>query len=182
MGQTLRTTEIGWTDQYGAIAGDIYETAQQLWPHLERVAQQTLGDSQRGQQLLMRACANVTRVRTNDPARITSLAPYLEITWKRLVLAEVEKEKAHQQAHEQIGQQLRLASADAVQQIEQQILLQEIIARMDAWTQEVFEYQVLGYTFAEMSQAFGQSGHVIRTKFNKKLKKLMRQLSEETSK
>ncbi len=178
MSQSSATTEICWTDQYGTIAGDVYEVAQQRWPQWERFAEQTLGDAQLGQQLLMKACANVTRLKAHEPERIAHLAAYLETTWKRLVLAEVEKEQSHQQSHQRIGNQLLASESDAAQQIEQQILLQEIVARMDDWTRTVFEYQVLGYTFAEMSPALGQSGHVIRTKFGKKLKKLTRQLAE----
>lgn len=181
MSQTSATTEISWTDQYGAIAGDVYEVAQALWPQWERFAEQALGDTQQGQQLLMKACANVTRIQAHEPERIAHLAAYLETTWKRLVLAEVEKEKAHQQSHEQIGQQATIAAPDIARQMEQQILLQEIVARMDNWTRTVFEYQVLGHSFEEMSPLLGQSGHVIRTKFGKKLKKLKQQIAAETN-
>lgn len=179
MSQVSTTTELCWTDQYGTIAGEVYEAAACRWPQMESFARQTLGDPHTAQQLLMKACALVTRSLTNEPGRITHLASYLEITWKHLVLAELEKERKQQQHHAKIAQELQRSAADTVQQIEQQILVQEIVARMDDWTRTVYEYQVLGHTFEEMSQPLGQSGHIIRTKFGKKLKKLKQQLGAE---
>lgn len=178
MKQAGHTLEDDWVDPYGAIAREVYEAAQQHWPHWERFAVQTLGDAQTGQQLLMKACAAVTRVHREDPGRITNLAGYLEKTWKRMVLDEREKEKAHQQQHEVIAQ--THAVADPVAQIEEHILLQELCARMDDWTREVFELRVLGYSFEEMSPALGTSGHVIRSKFHKKLQKLVRDLNDSS--
>lgn len=179
MSQASATTEICWTDQYGTIAGEVYEAAQHRWPQMENFARHTLGDLQTAQQLLMKACALVTRSLTNEPEHITHLAAYLEVTWKRLVLAELEKERNHQQRQAEIAQDLLRLPSDTVQEIEQQILVQEVVARMDDWTRTVFEYQVLGHSFEEMSQTLGQSAHVIRTKFSKKLKKLKQQFASE---
>ena len=178
--QASATTGIGWTDQYGTIAGEVYEAAERGWPQMESFARQTLGDPQAAQQLLMKACALVTKSMANEPGRITHLSAYLEVTWKRLVLAELEKERKQQQHQMEIAHDAQLTATDTVQQIEQQILVQEIVARMDDWTRTVFEYQMLGHSFEEMSQTLGQSGHVIRTKFGKKLKKLKQQLASET--
>ena len=180
MSQALATTELCWTDQYGTIAGEVYEAAERRWPQMESFARQTLGDPHTAQQLLMKACALVTRSLTNEPGHITHLASYVEVTWKRLVLAELAKERKQQQHQAEIAQDARRSASDNVQQIEQHILVQEIVARMDDWTRTVYEYQVLGHTFEEMSQPLGQSGHVIRTKFGKKLKKLKQQITSAT--
>jgi DNA-directed RNA polymerase specialized sigma24 family protein len=157
----------------------VYETAQKLWPQLERWAVQTCGDPHLGQQLLMQACAVVTTIQDREPDRIANLPAYLEVTWKRLVLAEVAKEKAHQHQTEAVP--LPVSVTETRGQLEQRILLQEIVAQMDDWTRTVFEYQVLGHTFEEMSPALGSSGHVIRTKFHKKLKKLTRQFNAKNA-
>lgn len=178
MSQLPATTEASWIDPYGVIAGDVYQVAQQLWPQLERKALQLCGDAQLGQQMLMKACAAVTRAQEQAP--IANLAAYLETTWRRLLLDAIAQEKAHQQRHEESP--ASTPSTDTSAQLEQQILVQELVARMDAWTRTVYEYQVLGHTFEEMSHPLGQSAHVIRTKFSKKLKKLQRQLHTEKAK
>lgn len=178
MSQLPSTTEASWNDPYGVIAGDVYQMAQQLWPQLERKALHLCGDAQLGQQMLMKACAAVTRAQEQAP--IANLAPYLETTWRRLLLEAIAREKAHQQRHEETS--APAPSADTSAQLEQQILVQELVAWMDAWTRTVYEYQVLGHTFEEMSRPLGQSAHVIRTKFSKKLKKLQHQLNAEKAK
>jgi hypothetical protein len=167
-----------WTDPYGRIAKPVYETAQQLWPRLEGVAIRLCGDPQLGQQMLMKACVAVTRIQQQEPERIANLAAYLETTWRRLLLEVIAQEKARQQRQHEIPAPLSLINTS--ERLDQQVLVREIVARMDAWTRTVYEYQVLGHTFEEMSQALGQRGHVIRTKFNKKMKKLMRQIATES--
>jgi DNA-binding NarL/FixJ family response regulator len=43
---------------------------------------------------------------------------------------------------------------------------------MDSWTREVFEAQVLGYSFDEIGRALGRNPHVVRNRFRLALRKL----------
>jgi DNA-directed RNA polymerase specialized sigma24 family protein len=57
-----------------------------------------------------------------------------------------------------------------------QILIEEVIAHMDEWTRKVFELRVLGYQFEDIGQMLKMRPNLLRSKFNKEVKKLSHKL------
>ncbi|MFN0112906.1 MAG: hypothetical protein ACKVZH_28940 [Blastocatellia bacterium] len=165
-------------DEYGAIDSQVHETAQTLWPKAERDSQQTLHDTATGWRLLMKASALVTRKLATSPDTISNLKGYLYRTWQRLLLEELEKETLHRRIEEDLATETNdNQPANSVRQLDRQILLKEIIARMDDWTRRVFEYQTLGFTFDEIARELGGNGHAIRVRYDRQIKLLAQQFS-----
>ena len=58
----------------------------------------------------------------------------------------------------------------------ERILLDEITSHMDAWTREVFQLRSLGFEFDEIAVAKKSNSHALRTRFNRKIKQLLKDL------
>ena len=57
-----------------------------------------------------------------------------------------------------------------------QILIEEVMAQMDSWTRKVFELRVLGHQFEDIAQMYKTSPKLLRSKFHKEIKKLSHRL------
>jgi DNA-directed RNA polymerase specialized sigma24 family protein len=57
-----------------------------------------------------------------------------------------------------------------------QILIEEVMAQMDSWTRTVFELRVLGYQFEEIAQILKMRPNLLRSKFHKGIQKLSRRI------
>jgi RNA polymerase sigma factor (sigma-70 family) len=172
--------DIAYADEFGQIDPVVYEVARQLWRQAEQFALSTVGDAPAGLRLMLKAVALVSRVRSAQPNQIENLTAYLFQTYKRLILAELKKERGRQQhLAEREVEDFLLPETDAVE-VERQILLEQLMQRMDSWTREVFELLVLGYSFAELGKKSGMSGERIRKKFDKRVERLIKQVKAET--
>jgi len=172
-------TAQAFADEFGAIDARVYEAALALWPRAERVSLQMLHDAAAGQHLLMKACAQVTRKRAASPDAIANLPAYLYRTWQHLVLEELEKENLHRQIEENLFAETGHphAISHSADELDQRILLQQILRRMDDWTRSVFEYLTLGFTFDEIASQMGGNGHAIRVRYDRQIKLLTKQLT-----
>jgi DNA-directed RNA polymerase specialized sigma24 family protein len=171
--------EQAFTDECGLIDREVYDAAATLWPQAERLALQTLRDAATGQHLMMKACALVTRQRHTASPEISNLPAYLYRTWKRLLLAELEKENGHRQLEAALLESATQQRDDSAAEPDHKILVQQLMQRMDPWTRKVFQLRALGFTFEEIGPALGLGGHIIRTRFSKRLKRLAAQLAAE---
>lgn len=168
--------EDGYEDEFGRVDPDVYEAAGELWRRRgESFAVSTLRDESAGQRLMLKAAALVTRRRAAPGAEVENLRAYLYQTYKHLVLAELEKESGHRRREsEAFGDGAApTPEADPPVDIERHILVQQLMRRMDGWTREVFELLTLGYSFEMIARLKNKKSNVIRSKFNKQLKRLM---------
>jgi len=168
--------EAGYIDEYGPIEPEVYQAAGALWSQAERFAVQLLHDAPAGLSLMLKAAALVSRKRAENPGQIANIRAYLFQTYKRLVLAEMQKENGHEAALE-AG--LEAASHSLVEEVDRKILVEQIVRRMDRWTRQVFEWLTLGHTFEEIGQALGKSPPATRNKFRDQLNRLMKQIEAE---
>ena len=163
--------ETAYQDEFGPVDPELHRVAREVWPRAEHLAVQLLHDRDAGYGLLKRAVAAVSALPPDRRLQIRDPAAYLFQTYKRLVLAELKTLNSHR-AHElQIAALLRGATED-VERIDRDILIQELVHRMDAWTCEVFKSLVLGYTFEEIGRVMGSNPHVIRNRFRLSLRRL----------
>jgi len=164
----------GYTDEFGVIRPEVYRAAGELWPQAERFVYSKLHDRPAGWRLMLKAAAAVSRKQQEQPDQIRDLKAYLWITFKRLISDEVEKENRYQQLEPE--EQPTTGVSPSSETLNDQILIQEVIARMDSWTRTVFELRVLGYHFEDIAQMLKLRPNVLRSKFNKNIKKLCHQL------
>jgi hypothetical protein len=173
--------ETAYTDEFGRIEPEVYRTARALWnAYGEQYARSKLGDAPTGLQLLLKAAASVSRKYQDPNVHIESLPDYLFKSFKRLVLAELEKQNGHRRRDAERHAAAASLPDTTAADMDRKILIQQIIRHMDAWTREIFELLILRYTFEEIGKMRGEKGHYIRTRFGKKLKRLKKQLEAET--
>lgn len=172
--------ESAYTDELGPIDPEVYQAAGAIWTRWGgRFALRTLKDEPAGLQLMLKAVANVSRRAAQGAPLITNLNSYLSLTYKRLVLAKLEEDSGHRQRERAVADELPLTDS-IVADVERKILVQQIIRRMDRWMREVFELLTLGYTFEEIGQSLGMASNVVRSKYQKNLMRLKKQLEGET--
>lgn len=165
----------GYTDEFGAICPEVYQVAGELWPQADSFIHSRLCDRQAGMRLMLKAAAAVSRKLQERPGEIRDNKAYLWTTFKHYISDEVEKENRYQPL-ETDQQPANEASAPSGT-MDNQILIEEVMAQMDSWTRSVFELRVLGYEFEEIARLFKSSPHLLRSKFHKEIKKLSRRLS-----
>jgi hypothetical protein len=170
---TLNTV---YTDEFGQIAPDVFAAAGRLWQQAQGYAAHVFpnDDPARVRTLLLKAAAQVTRARDEKAHPINELEGYLFQAFKHVVLAELQKEsnrlRFETQAH--LNAELR----GQIETVERRILLKEIVAAMDEWTREIFDYLTLGYSFDEIGHGKGLNGKALSNKFHRRIKSLMKQI------
>lgn len=154
----------------------MYAAAGRVWRQSRVYAARVLADEDDAQarSLLLRAAALTTRAREERSRLIKDLDGYLFQTFKRLALAEAEKEgnrrRLESEAH--FEAELRAQATN----VERRILLGEIVGAMDEWTRGVFEWLTLDYSFDDIARHLGMNVKVLRNRYNRHLASLMRQM------
>jgi DNA-directed RNA polymerase specialized sigma24 family protein len=168
-----------YVDEFGSIDPDIYQAAGEIWiSWAEKFAFRTIHDEHAGLRLLLKSAADVSRARATQGEQIINLKAYLSIAYKRLVLERMERDNRHRERDRQV---LDLSSSTNDEaDLNQKLLLQQLIQRMDAWTRQVFELLALGHSNEEIGAFFGMQANVVRSKYHKSLMKLKKQLEDET--
>lgn len=173
--------ESGYTDEFGWIDSEVYRAASALWPFAENLARLRLHDSAAGQRLLLKAAAHVSRVLVERRKHIRNLRAYLFVTYKRLILEELEESRRSGMFNaaepvQRIKEEQKALSDD----MERKILVQELVQRMDDDMRHIFESLILGYTFEEIAKQQQTKANILRSKYNKMLKRLVKQIEEES--
>jgi hypothetical protein len=129
------TTEWGtlediYTDEFGAVAPDVYAAAGNVVHRSQDYAARVLldGDPARTRTLLIKAAAHVTRARNGKAHEIYELNGYLFQTFKHLILAELKKDNNRLRSETE-------ATLDAewraqANNVERRILLNELVEAM----------------------------------------------------
>src|SRR5262245_57731591 len=157
----------GYTDEFGVICPEVYRAAGELWPQAEGFVHTRLRDRPAGIQLMLKATAAVSRKRREQPDQIRDLNAYLWTTFKRLVSEELATASRYKTLEPE-----QQPANNASEALNDQILIEEVMAQMDSWTRTVFELRVLGYQFEDIAQMLKMRPHLLRSKFHKEIKKL----------
>jgi DNA-directed RNA polymerase specialized sigma24 family protein len=163
--------ETPYQEEFGPVDPQVHRVARDLWPRAEHLALHLLHDRAAGFRLLKRAVTALSGLSTDRRGQIRDPAAYLFQTYKRLVLAELEKLNGHRAREVEAAKLCRLASGDA-ERIDHDILIAELVRHMDSWTKEVFEAQILGYSFEEIGRTLSSNPHVVRNRFRLALQRL----------
>src|SRR5215213_9292329 len=122
------TLEIGYTDEFGHIAPDIYKAAGRIWRRAQDYASRVLHDDARARTLLLKAASQVTRARDEREHHVNELDGYLLQTFKRVVLAELEKDDNRRRFESDAGFHAEWHAQAS--NVERRILLDEIVGLM----------------------------------------------------
>jgi DNA-directed RNA polymerase specialized sigma24 family protein len=172
----------GYVDEWGVVAPEVHQAAVTLQEQAENYARVTLHNEATGITLLAKAAAIVTRALSDHPGSVTNLTAYLYQTYKRQVLAELEKERSHERIlSERVGEMF-LEKHDESLEMEQYILIQELRRRMNPRTRLVFDLLSLGHSFEDIGVIQGRSARAVRNNYYDQVAKLKRELKDDLSK
>ena len=171
--------ETFYTDEFGEIDDDVYRVAGELWDSKGKIfARATLRDTAAGSRLMKKAAADVTRTRRENDAEIKNLSGYIWMSYKRLVLKELEKENAHRRRD--LMSVVESSGQDSTEEdLNRKILLQEVMRRMNAFTRDIFELLVVGYDFSEIGEKKKKNPRALKRRFDRQIVRLMNEIEAE---
>jgi DNA-directed RNA polymerase specialized sigma24 family protein len=171
--------EAAYTDEFGAIDPQVYQTAKEIWAPAKRFAARYLSDPDEAGRLMLKAVARVSRALAENDSDIRNPRAYLYRTFKRLVLSDIEKESNRREKLDGWLRDRERGEKDEEAEINRKILLNELRRRMDEWTREVFDLLSMDYKYEELVPDYGTAANVIRSKFSKRLAGLARAIQAE---
>jgi len=159
-----------YIDEFGCIDQDVHEAAGEIWRWAAAYANATLGDEASGQLALKKVCAKITQKRAAGDIQIVNLNAYLQTAFKHEILAQLKRNRS-------ANVDLAVESlTDYGLDIDQKILIEQILARMDPEDRRISELLILGYSFEEIAAKDGRRSNVIRSRHSKVLKRLKEEL------
>jgi len=168
--------DTAYTDEFGNIDSEVYRAAGDLWPEAEAYALKLLHDPAAGLRLLLRAAAAVSKVNAQSGHRIDNLGAYLFQTYRRLVLAQIEKENVRRLREAEKGTEMYVHYLAAPRDMEHRLLVEEVIGKMDKWTGMIFGLLIIGHTFEEIGRQMELNPNTIRLRFRRQCRKIAGQL------
>jgi len=165
-----------YQDEWGAVGPEVYKAAESLRGQAESYARLALGAEADGRTLLAKAAVTVTRALEDRHEQIANLEAYLFQTYKRLVLAEAEKERARARILAERAGAASQNGHDASAELDQYILIEQLRRRMNQRTRAVFDLLALGHTFEEIGLMMGKSGGAIRNNYYEQVARLKEEI------
>ena len=159
-----------YIDEFGCIDKDVHEAAGGIWRWAASYAIATLGDEASGQLALKKVCAKITQKRAAGDIQIVNLHAYLQTAFKHEILAQLKRNRSANV--DLVAESLTDYGLD----IDQKILIEQILARMDPEGRRISELLILGYSFEEIARKDGRHSNVIRSRHSKLLKRLREEL------
>jgi DNA-directed RNA polymerase specialized sigma24 family protein len=165
-----------YLDEWGAVAPEVHQAAVSLRERAESYARTTVGAEDAASALMAKAAALVTRALEDRHEQITDLEAYLFQTYKRLILAEMEKESARERILAERAVEVSQNGHDASAELYQYILVEQLRKRMNPRTRAVFDLLALGHTFEEIGSMLGKSSRAIRNNYYEQVARLKQEL------
>jgi DNA-directed RNA polymerase specialized sigma24 family protein len=167
---------MAYLDEWGAVAPEVYQAAVSLRKQAETYARATLGAEDAGSNFLAKAAATVTRALIDRHEPITNLQGYLFQTYKRLVMAELEKERAHERILAERANEASQNRHNVSAELDQYILIEQLRMRMNQRTRLVFDLLILGHTFEEIGLMLGKSSRAVRNNYYEQIARLKQEV------
>jgi DNA-directed RNA polymerase specialized sigma24 family protein len=166
-----------YQDEWGVVAPEVHQAVVSLREQAENYARVTLGAEDDGRTLMARAASIVTRVLEDRQEQITNLPAYLFQTYKRLVQAELEKERAREKILAERAGEVSGNGRNVSDELDQYILIEQLRARMNQRTRQVFDLLALGHTFEEIGSMLGKTGRAVRNNYYEQVARLREEVS-----
>lgn len=172
--------DVEYEDEFGKVHPHILKIAGSVWEKSGNFFSGIIQDQHECFRILMKAAILVSQKYTTGTDTIENPKSYLYTTFRHLVLAEARRQKRHSELEiEETKKQFEIFSISESEKVCQKILISELRRRMDSWTRDVFDMQILGYQYKNLVPKYGLSENVIRSKYSKNLLKLKNQIQAE---
>jgi DNA-directed RNA polymerase specialized sigma24 family protein len=167
-----KTLSSSFKRSFPALTEDVYNAAGEIWPSALKIARREGLDESDARAALFKAIASVSKKERDE---IRSLRNYLFKTYVRLIRRVIDEQKRYTSL-ESINEEL--SSDESVAAImENDILLGELVARMDPELRTIYEGLILGYSFEELAQKEGKKANGLRSYFSRGIRRLAQQIS-----
>jgi hypothetical protein len=171
---------IEYEDEFGKIHPHVLSVAETVWLKSENFFSNIIQDHQQRLKILLHATALVSQKYSSGETQIENLTAYLYSTFRRLILADANRQKRHSELQTEAAKhQIEAKFVSEDEKICQKILVNQIRARMDDWTREVFDLQTIGYQYKDLIPKYGISENRIRSKYSKNILKLKNDIQAE---
>ena len=162
-----------YIDEFGCVDQDIYQAAGEIWRNWAAAFSiAKLGDEASGELALKRVCAKITEKRADGSIRIEKLNAYIQTAFKYEVLAQLKRNRTgNADPPDELA-----AKVDV--NIDQKILVEQIMARMDPENRRIAQLLILGHSFEEIAKQDGVASNVLRSRYSKQLSRIRTKLSE----
>lgn len=157
-----------------SVRPEIYDVAAELWGQALAMARAHGLDESDARAALMTTVEKVSQV---DTEHIHSLPAYLFRSYERRVFDTLNTRK-REASLDSVNRELAVDTS-SVKRLEERVLLEEIVARMDEQMLQVYERLILGYSFEEIAHEQGKKANVLRSMFSKKLRKIAAEINAE---
>src|SRR5882672_5156906 len=165
-----------YLDEWGAVAPEVYQEVVSLRDQAESYARATLGSEDAGRTLMAKAAATVTRALEDRQEPIANLQAYLFQTYKRLVQAELEKERERERILAERAGETSRNGHNVSAELDQFILIEQLRMRMNQRTRLVFDLLALGHTFEEIGSMLSKSSRAVRNNYYEQIARLKQEL------
>lgn len=165
-----------YLDEWGVVAPEVHQAAESLREQAESYARATLGAEDAGRTLLAKAAVTVTRALEDRHEQIANLQAYLFQTYKRLVQAELEKERTRERILAEHADEASKNGHNVPAEMDQYILIEQLRKRMNQRTRLVFDLLALGHSFEEIGPMLGKSSRAIRNNYYEQVARLKQEV------
>lgn len=166
-----KTLSASFKNSFPALTEDVYNAAGEIWPNALKVARHEGLDESDARAALFQA---INRVSKREVPQIRSLRAYLFVTYTRLIRRVIDEQKRYTSL-ELINQDI--SSDEKVAAImENDVLLGEIVARMDPEMRRIYEGLILGYSFEELARKERIKANMLRSRFSRGVRHLAREI------
>jgi DNA-directed RNA polymerase specialized sigma24 family protein len=166
-----KTLSSSFKNSFPALKEDVYNAAGEIWPNALKVARHAGLDESDARAALFKAIAKVSN---RDVEHIHSLNGYLFTTYGRLIRRVVDEQRRYTSLElindDLSSDQMVAAVAD------NDILLREIVARMDPDLRRIYEGLILGYSFEELARKERTPANVLRSRFSRGIRRLAQEV------
>lgn len=167
-----KTLSSSFKNSFPALTEDVYNAAGGIWPNALKVARHEGLDESDARAAMFKA---ITRVSNREGEKIRSLQNYLFTTYIRLIRRVIDEQKRYTSL-ESINQDIS-SDENVTAIMENDILLGEIVARMDSELRRIYEGLILGYSFEELARKERKKANVLRSRFSRGVRDLALQIS-----
>jgi RNA polymerase sigma factor (sigma-70 family) len=163
-------------------ADRVFEVALSLVPAAAAVARRYQLGPDTAHEVMMEAAKRVVESRASSHSepkeQIRNLPAYLFSVGRNLMLAELRRKKDEVQLDDNSN-----VAVNDIKSIESQILLSEIVRRMNPKARTIFRYRTLGYDYDEIAREFKKMGYratqaSLRSELSKATKRIIRDLED----
>ena len=170
---------VEYEEQFGQIHPCVLAAAEAIWQKSGDFFANITHDRDECLKILMRSVALVSQKYKSEQDEIRNLTAYLYTTFRRLILAEAKRRQRHRELESEARKEEVKNDLCDEEKLCQRILVNQLRARMDEWTRDVFDLQTIGYRYKDLIPKYGSSENVVRSKYSKNLLKLKDEIQAE---